>query len=337
MTTQKWKSLAILFLSGMVMVNGLILWYGRAFIFGGYGDFAAFYTAGKLLDRGQGSQLRDQTAQWEVQQEFASKVTIRQKPLPYVRPAFEAVIFAPFAAFPYRTAYLIWTVVNLVLLSLFPFLVRLRGVAISSQLLQGILCLSFVPVAIDLLHGQDVIVVLVALTIGLSRMRRRAEFQAGLWFALALVKFHLVIPIMLIFALRRKAKVVAGFITGALALLAVSISIVGWQGIAAYPAYLWHLNATHNAGMASPESMPNIRGMLTIIWGTNAFPAFANWLLAGVTLAGIAFVAYVWDRNNDDCQLCDIGFSIAIIATLLTSYYAYSYDLTLLLLPFFLL
>jgi len=337
MTNQKWKSLATLFLGGMVMVNGLILWYGRSFIAEGYGDFAAFYTAGKLLDRGQGPQLRDQEAQWEVQQEFASKVTIRQKPLPYVRPAFEAVIFAPFAALPYRSAYLIWTIVNVGLLVLFPFLVKPQGAAIPSQLLQGVLCFSYVPVAIDLLHGQDVIVVLMALTMGLSRLKKQAEFQAGLWFALALVKFHLMIPIMLILALRRKAKVVVGFIFGALALLGISIAIVGWRGVASYPAYLWHLNAAHNAGMASPESMPNMRGMLTIVWGTNAFPAWANWMLVGLVLAGIVFVSYLWDSDSGDSHFWDIGFSIAIITTLITSYYAYSYDLTLLLLPIFLL
>lgn len=327
----------MLFLGGMVIVNGLILWYGRSFISEGYGDFAAFYTAGKLLDRGQGTQLRDQKAQWEVQQEFASKVTIRQKPLPYVRPAFEAVIFAPFAVLPYRTAYLTWTAVNVLLLLLFPFLVMPQGVPIPSRLVQGILCFSYVPVAINLLHGQDVIMVLVVLTMGLSRLRKRAEFQAGLWFALALVKFHLMIPIMLILALRREAKVAAGFISGALALLGVSISIVGWRGVALYPAYLWHLNAVHNAGMASPESMPNMRGMLTIVWGTNPFPAWANWMLVGLVLFGIAFVSYLWDTNSGDLQFWDIGFSIAIITTLITSYYAYSYDLILLLLPIFLL
>lgn len=334
---QKLKTLVVLFLGGMVIVNGLVLWYGRTFIFEGYGDFAAFYTAGKLLDRGQGRQLRDQEAQWEVQQEFASKVTIRQKPLPYVRPAFEAVIFAPFAVLSYHAAYLSWVAVNVLLLFLFPFLVMPPGVPSRAQLLLGTLSLSYVPVAIDLLHGQDVIVVLVILAMGLSRLRRRAEFQAGLWFALALVKFHLMIPIMLILALRREAKIVAGFISGALALLGISVSIVGWRGVALYPAYLRHLNALHNAGMASPESMPNLRGMLTIVWGTNPFPAWANWMLVGIVLAGVGFVSYRWDNDSGDLQSWDSGFSIAIITTLLTSYYAYSYDLILLLLPIFLL
>jgi hypothetical protein len=321
----------------MVVVNALILWYGRSFIADGYGDFSAFYTAGKLLHYNLGSKIYDQDAQWAVQQKFASKVTVRHKPLPYVRPAFEAVIFRPLAAFPYTTAYLIWTIGNVLSLFLFPFLLRPRAFPVSSRFLQGILCFSYVPVAIGLLHGQDVVLMLLIFTAGYSQLRRRSDFRAGLWFALGLIKFHLIVPIILILAMRRKGRVIAGFASGGLVLLGVSISIIGWRGIFAYPGYLWHLNGTHNAGMASPESMPNIRGLLTLAWGTNVFPAFANRLLAVMVLVGIAFVGYVWKKDSNDDQIFDIGFSIAIITTLLTSYYAYSYDMTLLILPFFLL
>lgn len=332
----KWKSLVVLFLIGMVIVNALILWYGRSFGIEGYADFSAFYTAGKLLEHGQGSHLYDPNAQWVVQQEFASKVTIRHKALPYIRPPFEAILFLPFALFPYPTAFVLWTVVNIGLLFIFPFLLQSSNFLVESKWLQGLLCFSYVPVAIDLLHGQDTILLLLILTFALLRMKRDADLQAGLLLSLGLIKFHLILPIVLILALKCKTRVVLGFVVGACILFFISVAIVGWRGVVLYPQYVWHLSEMHHAGMVSIESMPNIRGLLTS-WGKTNPLAYANWLLAILEIIGIIFVSYVWDSNDEDDRSLYFGFSIVLITTIFTSYYAYSYDMTLFLLPFFLL
>src|ERR1700687_6413840 len=111
----------------MAVINGVILWNSRVEIRRGYSDFASFYAAGTLVRRGLGAELYNHKTQWKVQQEFASEVKIRQGPLPYIRPPFEALFFSVFAAWPYLTALLLWTCLKLVLLAAIPFVVVRRA------------------------------------------------------------------------------------------------------------------------------------------------------------------------------------------------------------------
>lgn len=333
---KKWESLVTLFLGGMVLVNALVFWYGRGFIADGYADFSSFYTAGKLLDRGQGKKLYDQNAQWEVQQEFAYKVTIRHKPLPYIRPAFEALLFAPFSVFKYSVACFIWVTTNAFLLLFFPAFIRSSGIAHIGRFLPYFLSFSYVPVAITLLHGQDAILLLWIFALVVMRLKIQKDFQAGALMSLGLIKFHLIVPIVIVFALKRRAKFVFGFSLGALILLLISGGILGYQGAISYPAYIWHLGAMQNSGMVSTESMPNLRGLLTG-WERTISLAHANWFLVVLEIIGIIFAFYSWDNKSRSDESLKLGFSITLIITILTSYYAYSYDLTLLILPYFLL
>src|SRR5260370_20818378 len=110
----------------MAITNGAILWNTRVEVRKGYSDFASFYTAGTLVRRGRGAELYNHKTQWNVQQEFASEVKIRQGPLPYIRPPFEALFFSVFAAWPYVTALFIWTCLKLALLAASPFVVVRR-------------------------------------------------------------------------------------------------------------------------------------------------------------------------------------------------------------------
>jgi hypothetical protein len=106
--------------------NAAMLWNSRVEMRRGYGDFSTFYTAGTLVRRGLGAELYNPTAQWKVQQEFASEVKIRRGPLRYMRPPFEALLFSVLAAWPYAKALLLWTGLKLALLSAIPFVV-VRG------------------------------------------------------------------------------------------------------------------------------------------------------------------------------------------------------------------
>jgi hypothetical protein len=57
-------------------------------------------------------------------------------------------------------------------------------------------------------------------------------------------------------------------------------------------------------------------------------------VLLALQLCGIIFTAYIWRPGRDDDQtLLTVGFSLSIVITILTSFYVYSYDMTLLLIP----
>src|SRR5215469_13682488 len=81
---------------------------------GRYFDFRAFYAAGFLLLH-HPHQLFDLHTQGVVQDTLIARIN---PPLPYYHPAFEALLYAPLALFTYRTAYILYAVVNLLLLPL---------------------------------------------------------------------------------------------------------------------------------------------------------------------------------------------------------------------------
>jgi hypothetical protein len=336
MKAGKWKSGVVLFLLGMVSVHSVVLWQTHDLILQGYGDFAALYTAGTLVQRGQASAMYDRRVQWAVQQEFSSTVTIRNGPLPYIRPPFEALLFVLLAYLSYPVASMVWMAVKVLILLGIPFLLQphlLRDRLLPASI-EGLLCLSFFPVVFDLLQGQDAILLLLVFVLAFTALQRGADFRSGLFLALGLFKFHLVIPIVLVLLLRRKTRVLIGFLLTAFALVLISVALVGWAGLLGYPKYLWDLNQASGVGVIKSQSMPNFRGLITVYVGRAPLPGHAHWFLVPIAIAGIVFTAWVWrGTDNHDPRLSSAGFSLAIVMTILTSYYAYSYDMTLLILP----
>src|SRR5215471_6466237 len=223
MRTPTIRNAIAVYLLAMCAVNFYTVWELRISVMQGYGDFAAFYTAGRLVQEGRSAELYDAQAQWELQQEFAASVATRKGPLPYVRPPFEALFFAPLASFRYSLAFLIWSLVKLgLLLTVCYMLVGKQGQRLWEPALEAVLALGFFPIALDFLQGQDGILLLSILAVVLVLFRRGSDMFAGCILALGLFKFHLVIPLALIFLLRRQYKLLVGFAAVALAEAAIS-------------------------------------------------------------------------------------------------------------------
>jgi len=180
------RTLLTLFLAGMLSLHLLLAWDATDLIRKGYPDFTIFYSAGKIVRQGLGSKLYDEQTQYRVQQEFAAGVSIRQGPLPYNHPPFEALIFVPFTWLPYFTAYLLWDLVNLLILVALPSLLRphvplLQRVPVAGWLFVS---LAFFPVFVALLQGQDIILLLLLFTLAFVSLKSRADFAAGCWLGL---------------------------------------------------------------------------------------------------------------------------------------------------------
>ena len=119
---KKYRVLVLLFLAGMLSLHLIIAWDSIDLIRKGYPDFSTFYSGASIVRQGLGKQLYDEATQYRVQLQFAAGVSIRQGPLPYIHPPFEALLFIPFTWLSYPTAYLLWNLLNLVFLvrSVFP-------------------------------------------------------------------------------------------------------------------------------------------------------------------------------------------------------------------------
>jgi len=173
-------------------------------------------------------------------------------------------------------------------------------------------CCWSVPVFAVLAQGQDVLFLILWITLAL-RWAGRRPLAAGLVLALCAAKFHLFLPLPLLLAARREGRIAAGLGLGGVALALASFGIAG----ANWPAHF--LSAVTSPLVSpGPQVMPNLHNLLA--W----LPAPGLWE-AIFTLACAAMVWIVARRTT-----WEVGLSAALIAGLLTSVHAYLADCTLL-------
>src|SRR5437588_1990266 len=102
----------------------------------GHTDFRANYTAGYMLRTNK--PLYDYAAELEAQNRVVSREAVA---LPFIHPAYEALIYAPLSFLSYLEAFWLWFVVNLGFLVSIYYLLRPELNALS-------IVASWVPVAI---------------------------------------------------------------------------------------------------------------------------------------------------------------------------------------------
>jgi hypothetical protein len=286
-------------------------------------DFSEFYAAAQMVRQGLGNSLYD----LRVQAEFQLKVA-----------PVQALLFVPFTFLSYRSAYTVWLLFSLAVLSgaarliqsntnvLDALLQYTRGIPVDFGLLL-VVFLTFGPVMTCFLLGQDSVLMLMIYTLVFLALKRGRELEAGALLACGLFKFHLVLPFAIIFALRRRGSFLLGFAGIAVILIAISMLVSGPGVIATYPKLL--LSSSYRAVMGfQPEYTANIRGLVYLITPDKIPVAISGAVVAALSAFLLWRTAKLW--RDSEFDLC---FSAAVIATLLTGYHSYDYDLSLLLLP----
>ena len=322
----------------MVAIHAAFLWSVRGRIQKGDPDFTVYYTAGKILREGRSAELYNGATQQRVQWEFATDSDIRQGPLPYIHPPFEALLFVPLTFLPYGEAFVLWNLLNLAMLFAIALLLRrsldsLRRIPLWEWVLA---LLAFFPVFTNFLQGQDAILLLLVFVLGFRALDRNADFTAGCWFGLGVFKYHFVIPLVLILALWKGRKLVWGFAATASAAALLSLGIVGWHGALQYPAYAWHIVSIPGHGQTPVGLMSNLVGLATG-W---PLPETLVSPLRVVALTGSAalLIAVVGMRSlAKSVPSFRLSFACAVITAVLVSYLTNTHDLCLLVLPLALL
>jgi hypothetical protein len=326
--------LAILFyLVGMVIIHAAVFWSVREQIRKGYSDFSIYYCAGTIVRQGIGHRLYDNVTQFKVQREFSPEVAIRLDALPYNHPPFEAVFFAPFSYVSYSLAFALWAVANLAMLVSLPFMLRPKLQQIQSYPwpFWVLASLGFFPIFFALLQGQDAILLLFLYALAFVSMMKNRDVLAGGWLACGLFKPHLILPCVFLLVLQGRKKVLYGFLPIAGVAAAVSIAVVGWEGILLYPRYVLRLEDTMARGAIMPSDMPNLRGILYLLLHGDSYVG----PVALVSSAGVLLFA-AW-RSREGPSLLNVKFSLAAVATVLVSYHGLGYDLSILMIPVVLL
>ena len=159
-------------------------------------------------------------------------------------------------------------------------------------------------------------------------LKRNAQFAGGCVLALGLFKFQLILPFVLVLLARRKWPFLTGFALVGGLLILLSVAISGFQVLGAYPRFLLFDSTYQRFAGFQPEFMPNLRGIISLLFGRWMAPSLLLTVVAILSAFMLWFAAHKW--RDDQFGL---SFSSAVIATLLTSYHLYNYDVTLLLLP----
>jgi len=318
----------------MVTTHAFFLWNLRHAVARGDPDFTVYYTAGRMLREGRGSQLYDPRTQLAVQREFAADADTRHSPLPYIHPPFEALIFLPQTFLPYPAAYVLWNALNLGILLGASRLLRasvecLRLISAGDLYLA---LLAFFPVFANFHQGQDAILLLLVVLLAFSAWEQGADFSAGLWIGVGLFKYHLILPLAVVLVLWRGRKFLLGLLTTASAAILISLAIVGWHGALEYPGFTWRVLSQPLLGRIPFRQLPNLLGLIAG-WSSEEY---SGRLLPAAVLVGSILLLALAARLGSfavNRSLARMAFAFALTSALFVGYSTNTYDLALLVLP----
>jgi hypothetical protein len=323
----------VFFLCGMAAINLFLYWRARDLALSGSNDFMHLWVAGRMTRLGQGAQLYDSSSQFAMQSEYSRFVRSAGAPYPYLRPAFEALLFVPFSYLPLQTAYLLWTAVNLLMLvvtwgRIAPAVPALRSLSVYFWLLT---CLAFFPVVAALMQGQDDILLLLLFTLAFLALRRQDDVWAGAWMGLALFRPQFAIPLICFVACSRRLKFVFGVTLAGIGLMGLTVGVYGWRMLLYYPHTLRSAEQTLNHDQNFVSHMSNLHGLFSTFLVGRLPPSAISLLV--VAISAVLFIVAVFNYAKHDRDSLDMAFSSAVLTAILVSYHAFAPDFSLLLLP----
>jgi hypothetical protein len=297
-------------------------------------DFRGIYTAGYMVRAGDGARLYDPVAQARAEQAVFGRPGL----MVIVHPPFEALFFAPLAALSYRTAYLLWGLINILLWMWLARLARAFAPRPQQTFQYLLLCFAFFPLWINLLQGQTTLILLLLYSFVYLNLERGRDFRAGVLLGLGLFRFQLVLPFALICLVRRKWRMMTGFAAAALALVALSLVAVGPSGTISYVKLLLQVArepARPAFAAILPSHMPTVRGVLSAVTAGRADPKAIFAAALFISLLLILGAAEPWRGRGrlEGTPFLNLSFASALAVTLLTAFHLLEHDLSLLLLP----
>jgi hypothetical protein len=282
-------------------------------VIAGQNDFLGQYCGAMLAGT---PQLHDPVA---CQLEQVKAVGVSIPTVVFIRPDYYAVMLRPLAWIPFRSAYLVFTLVNAVAMALALYLVRGRKDVLTVGLVS-------IPVITSFLNGQDVPVVLAALLAAVALDRQGRGFLGGLVLAFCAIKPHLFVFIPIALIAGRRWRMIAGATTGIAAFFVMAGFMQGWNWVVPFVEML-RIPNIHGI----PFPLPNLRGLAT------AVPAFSSAIEA--TGAGLVFVWLIYTAFRSTSQAKD-GLNssqfehlvaMSMVASLLVSHHLGPHDCMLLL------
>ncbi len=298
---------------------------------GGF-DYRVYLTAGKMALDGTGAKFYDLPSQFEAQRVLWPQMTVQKQLLPFLAPPFVVVLFAPLALLPPLAGYCVWTIFNATLLwSIGRGILSEMRLAGRQNLVALAMIVTFPPVLFTVLQGQVSLLVVFSFFQAWKAAKEGRDFRAGLWLAVLLIRPQLLLAPLLVFGWKGRWKLLGGLGVGALILGAVSLALVGIDGLRNYAHLLGEVSNWRGIYGVQPQQMQTWRGFLHALFQSDNFAAVRiGWLLGVIGALGAVFWCFrgVWkpEAARFERQWGALG-----IAALFCCPYLYSHDLSLLL------
>jgi hypothetical protein len=293
-------------------------------------DFISFYAVGRLIRAGEYRQIYNFEAEAIVQRQVVGGDY--KDPLIFNHPPHVTFLQALTASDDYIRAYVYWSVVRFLIILMCEELIRRylirSGWKKIHAWLGAIGGITFFPIFISLLSGQDTAFTLIGLLVWMFALLKGEDLSAGLGLAFATLSPTIAGALALpLFASRRRAGL--WFITGALGLLLYSLLLVGFQGLIDLLGLLQISSQGKYYGF-DWSSMYNLLGFLvrTI---PNLNIETARLIAWGIIIISILIMCIFWWNKRDQVNIKHIG--IAVTLGTLTSPHLNLHGLSYLLLP----
>lgn len=309
----------------------------------GNSDFLDCYTAGKILAAGQGPLLYDIPTQTSYQREILdalhSSVQYEGGVLLFTHPPIAALGYLLLAHLPFWHAFIAWNIFSVLCLLLALIILvracRLRPITPLRLLVFG--TVGFIPLFITILQGQNTFPALLMLVLAISLIKQSKELPAGIFLSLMIIKFQLLPLFLLVGIVKKRWRLLTGFVIGSSFVLMASLILVGPGGCLNYISLLGKAPSfIAQYGFAAAGGIC-IRGQIYGLLLQN-HPQLAI-ILSFASVAGLVGAAiYGWKGSwQADSAQFDLRMAMTVPAALLISPLINFHDLSFLIVPVFII
>jgi hypothetical protein len=295
-------------------------------------DFIAFYAAGRVAQTAGLAQVYDPELQQAVEEREVGFVLVPGQVLLYNHVPYLVPLLMALMSENYIASFARWVLVLVVLFvigtTLLTGLLHRAGWEKDEVWITAAGVLTFFPLFVSLLNGQDTAFTLLGLCLWLFGLLTGRDWLAGLGLALTTVRPHIAVFLAVPF-LFRQWKVFGWFCLGAAALALLSLLLLGWEGMRGFLELLLISSGGEFYGMQE-AAMVNLVGLLTrLLPGLESH--FIRWAGWGAYLAAALGLCILWARNRKQDER---HFGLAVILAVFFAPHLHYHDLTLLLVPF---
>jgi hypothetical protein len=288
-------------------------------------DFVTFYAAAQMI-RDDRQALYD----LERQKAYQNRIAPVEKVLPFVYPPITAAFLAPLAWFRFSTAFLLLTIVNLMLIGQ-SLRLLMRHLNLSTDQAQWLMLFTLGNFAVHgvVFYGQTSAIVLFFLTLHVLAQRHAERAVAGIWVGLLCVKpQYLAVPHLILLVRRRWREFIVGAAIASLLIVGIFLWI-GFDGSAQYFQLASRMVSADSDWWNQWRGMHNLR-VLVIYSLPKIWQAVTWWFLSAIVVAILAWVNWPTAKHTEDHGT---RWIVNCLGLLIVLPHLFTHDLTLLIVP----